>query len=442
MTLRRFLSIGLRFVSLVMVACVGGPLPAEAAGPAAGKAGDWRHFRGPSGDGICQETGLLQQWPEGGPKLLWKLEGLGRGFSTVTFADGRMFTMGDIAPAGQPEAQFVIAYDLATRKELWHSRVGPAHKAGDGGPRSTPTIDGELAYAIGSEGDLVCVETATGSLRWRKNFAKDFGGKMMSMWKFAESPLVDGEKLLCTPGGKDATIVALNKVTGELIWKCGIPNIGDRGKDGAGYSSMVVAEIDGVRQYVQMLGRGAVGVAADSGKFLWGCNKIANGTANITTPVVRGNYVFVSAAYNSGSALLKITGNGDEMKVDEVYTLGAREFQNHHGGVVLAGGYLYGGDGQNKGTPTCLDFMTGKIAWKPRALAGGSAAVLYADGNVIFRYDSGLVVLAEATPTAMKVKGKFTPVAGEGPAWPHPVIYDGRLYLRHGDILACYDVRG
>ena len=229
-----------------------------------GDSGDWPQFRGPRRDALCAETGLLTTWPAEGPKLLWKWEGLGRGYSSVSIVGDKLYTMGDRA-AGEKESQFVLALDLATQKEVWAARIGPPHADG---PRCTPTVDGDLLYAIGTEGDLVCLETATGKEQWHKSLAKDFGGQMMSMWKFSESPLVDGDRLICTPGAKDATMAALNKRTGEVIWKARLPDLGAKGKDGAGYSSAVVAEIDGVRQYVQIVGRGAVGVAADTGKFL------------------------------------------------------------------------------------------------------------------------------------------------------------------------------
>ncbi len=399
---------------------------------------EWPQFHGPRRDNLCRETGLLKAWPEDGPKLLWKLEGLGKGYSSVAITDGKILTMGDREPAGSPESQFVIALDLATGKELWAARVGPPH---NDGPRCTPTVDGDLLYAIGTAGNLVCLETATGEVRWQKSFPDDFGGKMMSPWKYSESPLVDGDQLVCTPGGKDATIVALDKRTGELIWKCGLPDVGSRGKDGAAYSSMIAAEIDGVRQYVQIVGRGAVGVAADSGKFLWGYNRIACRVANITGPLARGNHVFVTTSYKTGSALLKLTRNGQKFDVEEVYFLGPKQFENHHGGVVLLGDYLYGGDGQSNGTPVCLEFLTGKIAWKPKAPGRGSAAVLYADGHLYLRYQDGLVALVEATPDAFRLKGTFQTAVKNGPSWPHPVIHDGKLYLHDKDVLMCYDVR-
>ncbi len=426
--LRRVL---VRFTLASLVAWAASPLAA---------ASDWPQFRGPSRDGICTETGLMHEWPEGGPKLLWQLKGLGRGYSTVSIVGKTLYTMGDRRQAGRGEAQCVLAFDLATRKELWATPVGPPHS--DGGPRSTPTVDGELLYVIGTEGDLVCLETATGKPRWQRSFPKDFGGKMMSDWKFSESPLVDGEKLVCTPGSEDATLVALDKRTGQTIWKSAVPPLGKRGKDGAGYASMIAAELAGVRQYVQIIGRGAVGVDAQTGRFLWGYNRIANNVANIPTPVVQGNFVFVTTNYQTGSALLEITRDGDAVKAKEVYFLTHRVFENHHGGIVLVDGHVYGGSGQNNGIPVCLDFQTGKIAWKDKAPGKKSAAVLYADGQLYFRYEDGLMALVDATPEQFRLKGTFKPAVINGPAWPYPVIHDGKLYLRANDVLMCYDVRG
>ncbi|MHB8898231.1 MAG: PQQ-binding-like beta-propeller repeat protein [Thermoguttaceae bacterium] len=400
---------------------------------------DWPQFRGPQGNGLCPETNLLPQWTGQGPKMLWKVEGLGKGYSTVSIVDGRILTMGDRpGPDGQ-DRQFVIALDLQTQKQLWASPVGPPHSDG---PRCTPTIDGPRVYALGTSGDLVCLSVTDGKLLWKKSLPDDFGGKMMSVWKFSESPLVDGDKLLCTPGSRDAAMVALDKQTGKLIWKCAMPDIGSSGKDGAGYTTIVPADIHGVRQYITIVGRGAIAVEAQTGRFLWGYNRIANRVANIPSAVVRDNLVFVTTSYKTGSALLRITAQGGQFKADEVYFLGPDKFENHHGGVVLVGNHLYGGDGQNNGTPVCLEFETGKICWKPEAPGKGSAAVLYADGNLVFRYEKdGLVALIEANPDAYRLKGTFKTPFGKGPAWAHPVIHDGKLYLRDKDYLMCYDHR-
>ncbi|NLF69927.1 MAG: PQQ-binding-like beta-propeller repeat protein [Candidatus Anammoximicrobium sp.] len=399
---------------------------------------DWPQFHGPQRDAICTETGLLTDWPQEGPPLLWKLEGLGKGYSTVAIADGKLYTMGDRKSADGEHAQFALAYDLASRRELWAARVGPPHQDG---PRCTPTVAANRVYVLGTSGDLLCLDAASGKTVWRKSLPDDFGGQMMSVWKFSESPLVDGDRLICTPGGPAATVVALHKDSGEILWKCAMPKIGERGKDGAGYASAVVANIGGVRQYVQMVGRGLIGVEAATGRFLWGYNRIANSVANIPSAVIRGDYVFTTTSYKTGSALLHLRREGDQFLAEEIYFLSPREFENHHGGVVLVGEHVYGGDGQNRGNPVCLEWTTGKIAWKERAPANGSAAVLYADGHLIFRYDRGLVALLEATPEAYRVKASFTPPTGSGPAWAHPVIHRGRLYLRHSDLLVCYDLR-
>jgi outer membrane protein assembly factor BamB len=399
---------------------------------------NWSQFHGSWRDSICQEKGLLKSWPEDGPKLLWTVQGLGRGYSSVTIADGRLFTMGDRVTEDGSESQFILTYDLQSQKLLWAAPIGPPHTDG---PRSTPSVDGELVYGLGTEGDLVCLEAATGKIRWKKNLPNDFGGVMMSGWKYSESPLIDGDKVICTPGSKDAALVALDKLSGDTIFKCSLPELGEGGKDGAGYSSAVAAEICGVRQYVQMLGRGVVGVDAQTGRFLWGYNRIANTTANIPMPAVSGNYAFVTTAYNTGAALLKIVQDGDKFEAQEVYFINPKEFQNHHGGVVLADGYVYGGNGTNRGDATCIELSTGKIMWKQRGPGRGSASMLYADGNVIFRYDRGEVFLVEASSEEFRVKGRLEPPRGEGPAWAHPVIHNGRLYLRHGDIISCFDVR-
>ena len=382
--------------------------PSEA-GPAAGLSleaasiADWPGFHGPYRDAICREQGLLKQWPEAGPKLLWTLDGLGRAYSSVAIAGGRLLTMGDRIDEGQDEVQNVMAYDLQTRKQLWATPVGPPHP--DGGPRCTPTIDGDLLYVIGTEGNLVCLETETGKIEWRKSLTEDFDGQMMSVWKYCESPLVDGNKLICSPGGKRATMVAFDKHTGELIWQCRVPDLGPKGLDGAAYSSAVAADIAGVRQYIQMVGRGVIGVQAETGRFLWGYNPIANTVANITTPVVRGNYVFTTTAYSTGAALLRITRDGDQFEAREVYFIGPKDFQNHHGGVVLVGDLIFGGNGPNRGDPTCIDFATGKVLWKQRSPSRGSAAVLYADGHLILRYDRGEVLLIEASPKGLSDQG-------------------------------------
>jgi outer membrane protein assembly factor BamB len=405
-------------------------------------AADWPQWRGPKRDGVCTETGLLKQWPEGGPKLLWKINTLGRGYATVAITGGRIFTMGDRRVEQRREAQFVIALDLKTHKEAWATQVGRPHRGG--GPRCTPTVDGDLLYTVGPHGNLTCLEAATGKIRWQKSFPRDFGGKMSTMWRFSESPLVDGEKVVCTPGGRGAMLAALDKKTGETLWKCAVPDLGRRGRDGAAYASVVVAEACGVRQYVQLVGKGLIGVRAKDGKLLWSYNRVANSTANIPTPIVRDDYVFCTTSYGTGAVLLKLSADGDGVKAEQVYFLGPNVFENIHGGAVLVGDHLYSAKGHKYDhEPICIEFLTGKVVWKaPKALGRLSCTTLYADGHLYHRYENGVMALVEATPDGYRLKSTWRPQSGgRGPTWAHPVVHDGKLYLRHADELACYDVK-
>jgi len=399
--------------------------------------GEWPQWRGPARNDISPDTGLLKSWAAGGPTLAWKASGMGAGFSSVAISEGKILTMGD-----RGEEQFVTALSLANGKTLWSTKIGPAWHDEFGGPRGTPTMDGDLVYAIGTEGDLVCLEAATGKERWHKSLPNDFGGKMMSQWKFSEPPLIDGNKVVFTPGGKSAALVALDKKTGAEIWRATVPSLGAKGSDGAAYAGIMISEAAGVRQYVQLMGRGLVSVRASDGKFLWGYNRVANDVANIPTPIIKGDYVFTSTGYQTGAALLKISKSADGLKADEVYWLDPRVFQNHHGGFVLVGDYLYAGHGHNRGFPICLEFMTGKVLWGGDIRNGGngSAAVTFADGNLYFRYQNGTMKLIEATPSGYNEKGSFE-IPGANLSWSHPVVIGGKLYLREQDNLYVYNVK-
>jgi len=429
---------------LFLIAALGLTLAASAPAAitvrAAAPGGNWPQWRGPLRDGVSTETGLLASWPQGGPPALWTAKGLGRGFSSIAVANGRLFTMGD-----RRDGQYVIALDEETGKEIWSKKVGAVYNEPSdySGPRGTPTIDGDLLYAIDTDSDIVCLESATGKEKWRKNMERDFGGRMMSQWNWAESPLVDGERVVVTPGGARAGLVALDKHTGIEIWRSAIPRLGSRGSDGAGYSSIVISNGGGVKQYVQMMGRGLVGIRASDGVYLWGNNSIANDIANISTPVVRDNYVFASTSYGAGSVLVELApaANG-RVSALEKYVLGGNTFQNHHGGFVLVGDYLYGGHGQSNGIPVCIELATGKMMWQPTRNAGnGSAAVLAADGRLYFRYQNGMMILIEASPAGYKESGSFPIPDVSHPSWSHPVIAARRLYLREQDALHVYDIK-
>jgi outer membrane protein assembly factor BamB len=405
------------------------------------RAADWPQFRGPHRDDLSADKGLLKEWPKEGPSLIWKASGIGSGHASVSIANGKIFTMGDRnyqENGKNTKACFVIALNQADGREMWATKICPPG-GGAGGPACTPTVDGELVFALGQKGDLVCLETATGKERWRINFVTDYKGTRGG-WDYCESPLVDGEKLVCTPGGKEHTILALNKKTGAMIpgWK------GDlAGGSQAGYSSIVVSEAAGKRQYVQLLNAGVVGVAADDGTVLWHYKKLGPNTANIPTPIVRGDYVFSSAGYGKGGALLKLVADSNGgATVEEIYF--KKELTNKHGGVVLVGEYLFG-DRDDSGNPYCAQYQTGKITdgWSKRAKheGAGSAAVTFADGHLYIRYDNGWVSLVEANPEDYVETGAFKIPNSNHQSWAHPVVVGGRLYLREKDILWCYDLK-
>jgi outer membrane protein assembly factor BamB len=416
---------------LALLAVVGGS--ASAAGA------DWPGWRGANRDAVSRETGLLPEWGPGGPPLAWKATGIGTGYSSVAVVADRIYTMGDA-----DGAQHVFALARDGGRLLWRTRLGPTFddKRG-GGPRSTPVFDDGRVFALGTAGDLVCLDADTGKEIWRKSLPRDFGGEMMSRWRWSESPLVDGDRLVFTPGARDAALVAVEKTTGREIWRAAIPDLGPEGKDGAGYSSIVVSHGAGVKQYVQLVGRGVVGIRASDGRFLWGYNRVANRVANISTPIVRGDLVFASTGYRTGSVLLELERSGDGVEARERYFLDAKTLQNHHGGLVLVGDHIYAGHGHNKGFPICVELESGEVAWGGDIRNAGtdSAAVLYADGRLYFRYQNGVIVLIEATPRGYTEKGTLEIPEVSLPSWPHLAIADGHLYVREQDTLYCYDLR-
>ncbi len=392
---------------------------------------EWAQWRGPNRDGISQETGLNSDWEANTPAIAWQTKGLGKGYSSVSIVGDKIYTTGAFG-----EQSELLALNLKDGSRLWSTPLGK-----DNDVNCTPTVDDGRVYAIGFNGALLCADAETGKEIWRKDFAEDFGGKMMSRWGFSESPLVDGDRLICTPGGNDAVIVALDKRTGDLIWQSKLGETGENGKDGAGYSSIVISHAAGRKQYVQLTGRGVIGVDAANGKMLWAYNRVANGVANISTPLVDGDFVFASTGYGTGAALLKINKNGNDFNAEEIYFLEAGQMQNHHGGMIRLGDYIYFGHGHNKGFPRCIEMKTGEVQWKDRGPGSGSAAVGYADGHLYFRYQDGVMALIEANPKEYKLKGTFEIASKHSYSWPHPVILAGKLYLREQDELHCYDIK-
>lgn len=388
-------------------------------------AADWPQWRGPKRDGHSPETDLLQEWPTGGPPLAWKTNGLGTGYASVSVAKGRIFTMGD-----RTDSSFVHAFDLQG-KPLWSTKVGkPGGGGGYPGPRCTPAADGDFVYALGQHGDLVCAEAATGKEVWRKNLNKDFGGQVGG-WGYSESPLIDGDQLICTPGGRQGTLLALNKKTGAKTWQS------YQWRDAAEYASPIVAEIGGRRQYIQLTGDSLGGVAADSGKVLWRVSR-RGATAIIPTPIFHQDHVYVTSGYGVGCNLFRISATGNSFKAHEVYD--NKVMVNHHGGVILVGEHVYGySDGKGW---VCQNFKSGEMVWSDKKLGKGSIA--YADGRFYLRSEGskGTVALIEATPQGYRERGRFDQPERSGKdSWPHPVIAGGKLYLRDQDLLLCYDVK-
>jgi len=404
---------------------------------------DWPQWRGVHRDGRSPETGLLQEWPADGPPLAWRIGGLGGGFSSLSVADGRIYTLGDL-----DDGQYAMALAQADGSPLWRTRIGPTWESSYLGPRSTPTVDGEHLYIMNTEGDVICLEAASGKEIWRRSLPDDFGSFMMQAmgntdWKYAESPLVDGDRVIVTPGVTGAGLVALDKKSGEEIWRVKTGRIGSMGAYGAAYSSVVISHGGGVKQYVQFIGRGVIGVEAETGKLLWGYNAVANDIANIATPLVDGDHVFASSGYGTGAGLLHLTGDGEGgVDAEEVYFLEAGTFQNHHGGMILHDGHVFTGTGHNKGLPLAVRMADGEVAWGPERNDGkSSAAITYADSRLYFRYQNGLMILVEATPEAYREHGSFMIPDVKKPSWSHPVVADGKLYLREQDNLFCYDIK-
>lgn len=395
------------------------------------QAKDFPQWRGPLRDGHSLETRLLQEWPKDGPKLLWQVQDVGGGFSTPSVVGDRIYLLGN---EGAEESVFALSAKDGSR--VWAAKLGqvghPEQDPKYPGARSTPTVDGKFLFALGSDGDLVCLETAKGKEVWRKHLRTDFGGKY-GEWAYAESPLVDGDKLICTPGGTNATVIALNKRTGAVIWQCAVP-----GGSEASYSSVVSAKLSGVKQYVQFLATGLVGVDAKTGKLLWRFEKTAKGSpAVIMTPLVSDGLIY-SGAFRANTALIKPVRKDGVFTLEEVYS--NNKLPIGLGGVVKAGDNFYG---SSSVSAMCVDFKTGTVKWEERAI--GPCSWLVADKRIYVHAESGDVALIEPSAEGYREKGRFSPAnpptRGQAKAWAYPVVANGRLYIRELNSLWCYDVK-
>ncbi len=386
------------------------------------KTTDWSQWHGNDRTNISRETGLLKAW-NGTPPAAWSIKGLGAGYGSLAIKDNSILVQG--VKDGQST---VFCLSRADGKTVWATALGVAlDQDRGGGPRSTPTIDGDRAYALTENGDLACLKLKDGSAVWKKNILKEFKGDNPH-WLISESPLVDGNNLIVTPGGDGASIVALDKMTGKTVWTSKELN------DGAGYSSCLAVNVGGVRAIVGFTDKAGVGVRASDGKLLWRYETPSNRTANCSTPVFADNKVYYTSAYGTGGGLLELNVEGGTVKSKEVYF--NKEMQNHHGGVVLVNGYLYG---FSNAILMCMEFASGKVMWRNRSVGKGS--ITYADGRLYLLGENNTVGLAEASPEAYKETGRFQ-IEDQGlPSWAHPVVCGGKLYVRNQGMLSCYDVK-
>lgn len=453
---------------------------------------DWPQWQGPDRNAISQETGLLQEWPEDGPPLAWRIAELGGGYGTPSIAAGRIYGM---STRGDDEVVWCLSEQDG--RTLWVTKLGPAQTGGmpqgKEGPGCTPTVDGERLYVLGLGGNLACLGTKDGGIVWQLNLREDLGGRMPT-WRYNESPLIDGDKLICTPGGQEVTLAALDKMTGKTIWKCQVPDGRDGqqgarggfgrggaegrsgfggsqgakqgrggfggtrggrrrggfgggrggfggGGSGAAYASAIAIDFEGQRQYVQLTSKTLVGVAASDGELLWRYDRPANAMGiNCSTPIYHDGLLFAASAYGAGGGAVKLTEDASgTISAEEVYF--TTRMQNHHGGMIIVDGALYGANGGNGGGfLSCLDFQSGENLWSEREAPKGSLAM--ADGRLYYRTEKGTLLLIEPNRDEYTERGRFEqPDRTKSPAWTHPVIANGRLYVRDQDLLLCYDVK-
>jgi outer membrane protein assembly factor BamB len=392
------------------------------------RAGDWPGWRGPDRTGVAAEKGLLTAWPEEGPKLLWSITGLGGGYASPAVVGGRIFVMG--SKGGD---EYVHALSVQDGKPVWAvkiGKVGPNRGPNYPGPRATPTVRGGRLWTLGSDGDLVCLRTEDGKLVWRKHLERDFQGARPT-WAYCESPLLDGDLLICTPGGESATMLALAKDTGDVVWKTAKED-----RNSAGHASAIVAHAGKRKLYVQFIGPGLLGVDAKTGQLLF-CYRGNVGSVSANTPIFHDGRVFASAGgldAAGGDALLELVETAKGVEAKQVYL--RRNLMAFHGGVVRLGEYLYG---TGKGGLACLDFRTGEVKWRQRS--GGEGALLAAEGRLYLRGTQGQMALVEATPEGYREKGRFEqPERTRFATFAHPVVANRRLYLRDDDLLFCYDI--
>ena len=385
----------------------------------------WPQFHGPRRDNISKETGLPKSWPDGGPKLLWTAQGIGHGFASVSVADGLIYTAGNAE-----EKTRITAIDLDGRTR-WTFDNGKAWTGSHPGSRGVPTIDGGRLYHESPLGNVVCLNAKTGRKIWGLNILERFGAKN-TIWALAESLLIDGDRVICCPGGPETAMVALDKMTGRVVWKS--PSTGDK----AGYASPTLAEQDGLRMIFTMTARALIAVNADNGELLWRFEHVTPYNENIFVPLYHDGHVFISTQ-TTGSVKLRICVDGRKASVEPVWR--STELDNHHGGVVLLDGHLYGSCARRNGAQwVCLDWEAGQVKYIRPGVGKGS--LTYADGMLYTFAERHTMGLVRVTPEGHEVVSRFdVPARGKALSWAHPVVCGGRLYIRESDRLYAYQLR-
>ena len=395
-------------------------------------AADWPQFHGPNRDNKSPDKGLLKTWPEGGPARIWEVAGIGEGYSTVAIVGERIYTTGAV-----DEDCVITALDLDGNK-VWTRKNGKAWDRSYPGTRSTPTIVDGLLYHESGIGNLVCLKADSGEVVWTTNILEQFDGRNI-MWGLAESPLVIGDKVICTPGGENVSMVALDRKTGEAIWEC--TGAGDR----PGYASPILVEHHGLKQIVTAMSESIVGVRVSDGKLLWRYPHKVYADENITTPLFHNGFLIVSGCVRKGTTSLQLKVAGDECSVEMHWH--NKTLDNKQGSIVLLGGRLYGyAEMQARNGPwVCVDFESGETVFQSAPLESTykykNGCLTYADGMFYLYADNGNMVLTRPTDTAYEVAGRLTiEDPGERPTWAHPVVFGGRLYVRYGDKRGVYQV--
>ena len=423
--MKRINNLGLPFIMLATMLIVSGMEL---------KSQDWAQWRGANREGIAKATDINLDWAQKKPTVAWTFRQAGSGYSAPTIVGTTLYCQGALNSKG-----FAFAVDTQTGNLKWKQELGREYvEDRESVPRGSVTVDGNKLYLIRGIGQIHCLSAADGKVIWQKDLVKDFGGRIMSRWGYSESPLVDGNLVICTPGGRQGTLIALDKNTGNLVWAC------KEWTDDAGHSSPIVVEVDGVRQYIQESGRGVAGVSTTNGKLLWKVDISGFRTAVIPTPIYRDNMVYVTSGYNAGCAAIKLTKTGDKFNAETVYA--NRNMSNHHGGVVLSGNYIYGYNDASGWV--CQDLKTGDIVWRERNSTTSKGSVLGVNDRLLLLNErNGLLTVVAASPDGWKEFGRLeiperTKISTQdNMVWVHPVIANGNLYVRDHDLLFCFNLK-